>query len=522
MGALLKTGLVTQGGTIAAGDFGDFNDSYPAASTALPVDVLTPAVAVRTSVGSAFRILPAYDASILNLGTASVAYNNIAGAIDAAIQFFESQITTAMTVTINFGYGEVRNDIGLGFALGESLSLFNQYGYAQIHNALSASAISHGLPVLASSLPASDPTGSGIWDVSKAESKALGLPAGGAGPDGYVGISSTYNFTYDPNNRAVAGKYDAVGIFEHEISEILGRYMSLGVGATNTYTPFDLFRYVNSLHQLSPGPGYFSVDGGTTHLALFNDITPPKTGDAADWDSSVLNDAFDAFGAIGVANTVSAIDLTVLNALGYGLSAACYAAGTLIRIRGGRGDVPVEMLTEGDWVETRLTGRARVKWIGQRRIDCERHPDPRMVWPVRVAADAFGSGQPMRDLFLSPDHAVAVGDVLIPIRLLSTAPPSFRRPGRGTCITFTSNSIVTTSCWPRDYRRKATSTPAIAACSSMAVRRWFCIRCRWMARPSGRTDPACRLRRRRGKYARSGRRWPPGLGRRVCCAPRSR
>jgi hypothetical protein len=40
------------------------------------------------------------------------------------------------------------------------------------------------------------------------------------------------------------------------------------------------------------------------------------------------------------------------------------------------------------------------------------------VWPVRVAAGAFGPARPTRDLYLSPDHAVFVEDVLIPIRCL--------------------------------------------------------------------------------------------------------
>jgi hypothetical protein len=37
---------------------------------------------------------------------------------------------------------------------------------------------------------------------------------------------------------------------------------------------------------------------------------------------------------------------------------------------------------------------------------------------VRVAAGAFGAGRPHSDLFLSPDHAVYVGEVLIPVKHL--------------------------------------------------------------------------------------------------------
>ena len=46
------------------------------------------------------------------------------------------------------------------------------------------------------------------------------------------------------------------------------------------------------------------------------------------------------------------------------------------------------------------------------------HPNPRQAWPVRIAAGAFGSGQPHTELFLSPDHAVYIEEALIPIRHL--------------------------------------------------------------------------------------------------------
>jgi hypothetical protein len=51
-------------------------------------------------------------------------------------------------------------------------------------------------------------------------------------------------------------------------------------------------------------------------------------------------------------------------------------------------------------------------------VDCARHPAPRKVWPVRVAPGAFGPGRPGTELFLSPDHAVFVNEVLIPVRCL--------------------------------------------------------------------------------------------------------
>ncbi|MGE0419991.1 MAG: Hint domain-containing protein, partial [Acetobacteraceae bacterium] len=55
---------------------------------------------------------------------------------------------------------------------------------------------------------------------------------------------------------------------------------------------------------------------------------------------------------------------------------------------------------------------------GSRQVDCVRHPNPKAVWPIRVAKGAFGKGAPSRDLYLSPDHAVYCQDVLIPVKYL--------------------------------------------------------------------------------------------------------
>jgi hypothetical protein len=99
------------------------------------------------------------------------------------------------------------------------------------------------------------------------------------------------------------------------------------------------------------------------------------------------------------------------------VSGCCFAAGT--RILAARGEVPVEDLRPGDLVPALVSRRlAPVRWIGRRRIDLLAHPCASNVAPVRVAAGAFGPDQPARDLLLSPEHAVLVGNVLVPIRYL--------------------------------------------------------------------------------------------------------
>jgi len=94
----------------------------------------------------------------------------------------------------------------------------------------------------------------------------------------------------------------------------------------------------------------------------------------------------------------------------------CFVRGT--RIATLAGDILIEELAAGDLVQAQDAGVAPIKWIGHRRVDCRNHPKPQKVWPVRVAAGAFGENVPYRELWLSPDHAMFVGDVLIPIKHL--------------------------------------------------------------------------------------------------------
>ena len=96
--------------------------------------------------------------------------------------------------------------------------------------------------------------------------------------------------------------------------------------------------------------------------------------------------------------------------------AACFAAETMIRTE--RGEVPVQALQPGDGLVT-LNGATRtVRWIGNRRIDFTRHPDPSRAQPIRIHRDAIATGMPSRDLLVSPDHALFIDGGLVVARLL--------------------------------------------------------------------------------------------------------
>jgi hypothetical protein len=94
----------------------------------------------------------------------------------------------------------------------------------------------------------------------------------------------------------------------------------------------------------------------------------------------------------------------------------CFAAGTMIQTPDG--DVAVEELMVGGTVLSAAGEIRPVRWIGHRTIDLTRHPEPELVRPIRIAAGALAENVPVRDLMVSPDHAMLVDDALVPARLL--------------------------------------------------------------------------------------------------------
>jgi len=88
----------------------------------------------------------------------------------------------------------------------------------------------------------------------------------------------------------------------------------------------------------------------------------------------------------------------------------CFYSGALVATPAG--PIAIEMLRPGDLVLT-ADGRAQpVEWLGRQTIST-RFADPTRVLPIRVKAGALGENLPVRDLLLSPDHALLLGGVLI-------------------------------------------------------------------------------------------------------------
>ena len=164
----------------------------------------------------------------------------------------------------------------------------------------------------------SDPSNGGLIYLASAEEKALGLMSANAtGVDGVMGFAADPNgtlFTYDPTNRAVAGKYDLIGVAEHEITHALGRIALAGT-AGNWISALDVFRYSAPGVHNAAGNAYYSINGGTTNLDWFS-----TSSDLADWSSTAGNNSNDAYSNGGVVNQFTATDITELSALGFATS----------------------------------------------------------------------------------------------------------------------------------------------------------------------------------------------------------
>jgi hypothetical protein len=245
-------------------------------------------------------------------------------ALNVAAQFLDNLFSNPITVNIEVGFGE-----NAGTPLGNSIAtgIFTNgtyLTYDSLKADLGTNATS-GLDLISwYNLPATDPTGGGQFYVSPAQEKAWGLlAANGTEIDGTVGFGSHTPFSYDPNNRAVPGEYDFIGVAEHELTHALGRVAGLQYQfGANVFTPMDLFRYsAPGVEQFVGGkPAYFSIDGGTTNYNNYDAAV--DYGDWASFQNGAGGPHGDSFGYADF-NTVGAFtlsDVTQMDVLGFNVA----------------------------------------------------------------------------------------------------------------------------------------------------------------------------------------------------------
>jgi hypothetical protein len=186
-------------------------------------------------------------------------------AFNHEILLFQVLFLDPITINLHVGWGDIAGGPIAPGNLGQSLTNQRVATYAALKAALTADAKTAADATAIATLPSSDPTPGTNFVMSNAEAKALGLfdPIA-PGIDGWVGFDKNATFTFDPNNREVAGAYDFLGLADHEITEVMGRYGFGQNGSGARDSPIDLFRYfspgVRDLSAAFGAANYFSID----------------------------------------------------------------------------------------------------------------------------------------------------------------------------------------------------------------------------------------------------------------------
>ncbi|MEO1386371.1 MAG: NF038122 family metalloprotease [Cyanobacteria bacterium J06634_6] len=218
--------------------------------------------------------------------------------------------------------------------------------------------------------------------LTKAQAKALGLLSPQeSGLDGVISINSSVNWDLDQDDGIDRDKYDVATVLQHEIGHVLGLvsgvdaldylYSSGGADDANLddssgfsyLTPMDFYRYTSESADLDVadltlgGDGkYFSLDGGKSivrdqygRAAYFSTGSAAVDGDGyqgSHWKEGnnyplgVLNPTLKK----GRANSISALDLTLLDVVGWDLENSTEKKASALGIdwRGVQGDMATQ------------------------------------------------------------------------------------------------------------------------------------------------------------------------------------
>ncbi len=154
------------------------------------------------------------------------------------------------------------------------------------------------------------------------------------------------------------------------------------------------------------------VTGHVLNTALINFGTTDKLTDSYNNGTLVVTDSTDGASVtldVSLTSGDQASWLQLGDSTGQLVLTLCFYPGT--RIATPEGEVLVEALRAGELVLT-ANGAKPVRWVGQSHVHT-RFADPLRSLPIRIKAGALGDGLPVRDLLLSPDHAVFIDGILV-------------------------------------------------------------------------------------------------------------
>ena len=307
-------------------------------------------------------------------GTDPTLYNNVRNGFQTGANRWSTLFNDNVTINITIDYPS----LGVGI-LGSASS--NTIGslYSSVRTNLVADALSTDDALANASLQAgpnlqfvtSDTTGTRVLDnngsgnnrfldVNRANAKALGLLAGNAaGEDAAISFSSNFSWDFDLGNGITGSFYDFIGVATHEIGHAMGFVSGVDTvdyysgptfgpgGSATDLNPFrvfsvlDLYRYSTNADTLvsgtrvldlaQGGTPFFSLDGGTTNLALFS--TGPYDGDgrqASHWKDNLGIGVMDPTAAPGELLSITARDIQGFDVIGWNMiSSSAPEPGTL-------------------------------------------------------------------------------------------------------------------------------------------------------------------------------------------------
>ena len=266
------------------------------------------------------------DANLTAAGLNATDITNMKAACTYAATQLTSRYSDPINVNIKVTASAGTSDFGSSIAFFTPVDTYNNLRAAFVADSKTAddaTTVGSG-----GSLPAgADPIATAhMYNVTRAQAKALGLRSDDMQNDGTFNFGGGHPWTYDPNNRNLAGKFDFIGVAMHEYTEIMGRNSIMGdpqfVPGTPNYAAFDLFHYTGAgTRGLNNGAGrFFSFNNGTSLLIAFNN-NAANGGDLQDW-AGPAPDPFNAFGPPGEQDDLTPVDLQVMDVIGYDRTAA--------------------------------------------------------------------------------------------------------------------------------------------------------------------------------------------------------
>lgn len=153
--------------------------------------------------------------------------------------------------------------------------------------------------------------------------------------------------------------------------------------------------------------GYGDVIEVTTGTSVDN-VTLVANGDGT---YSLVDGSNTLSSSVTLAPGATAADFTNTGtSFAWSGATPCFYPGTMLATE--QGEIAVEHVTAGTMLKTAAGALLPVRWVGWSEVSL-RFADPLRALPIRISAGALADNVPVRDLLVSPDHALFLDGVLV-------------------------------------------------------------------------------------------------------------